>query len=1093
MNTSLFKIYRSSAGSGKTYRLAIDYLKLALQYPDYYKKILAVTFTNKATYEMKARIMNNLGDLAKGKAHPSLVDLLRNETGWDEVSLKERSGQVLKSVLHGYSYFSVSTIDSFFQKIISSFARDMGIHSGFTIEFDLDSVTEKVIDQLFMDMEEDPQLMEWLLRFTESKIEDNKGWDVRYEVKNLARELYYDRFHQYFDTFEKEILDKGKLTSLLKKLQRDKSLFQKKLKAFGQEGLEMMNRYGLSVTDFAHTIQGPGGLLAKMANGDDFNLNFYVIKAYEDQESWYAKKSDQKGQILTMLDAGLYDLYRNAIDFYQSHIQRQNTYSQVLKLYYNLGLYSNLLEKLKEYRRENSVILISDLSHLLRIIIGENDAPYIYEKVGNYYHHFLMDEFQDTSVFQWHNFRPLVKNAIAMGKYNMLVGDVKQSIYRWRGGDWQLLHNQVEQDIGEEYIRAELLNINWRSRENIISFNNFLFQALPRRIGNYYLGSVKTKGDGEGYDTIQSFSNRFTNVYADVSQGLPEINSEKKGGIVSIHFLSTDKNNESSPPWTEKVFPEVVDTIEKIQECGYALKDIAILVRTKDEGKKIADYLLGYKNLHPESSYQYDVISSESLFLNSSPAVNAVVSYMKLMLDKKDTLARINLHYWMAVLNHSPEIEEPNKIFQKAIEVIFSGDPVHLVFGSQSDDSFRSLPLVDLLIWIIRELGLENFPYEQAYLTGLQNVMLDYLSQHNGDLYSFIEWWETDGKKQSIKPAGGQNAIQILTIHKSKGLQFEKVIIPFCSWNLDHQPNAEIMWCLSHEDILREFPYYPVKYGSAMLQTDFSVQYLNERSLAYLDNLNLLYVAFTRAISGLYVFAEMPRNEDNIKSIGDVVYQSMSDLTGIKELSLERSPRIDTWGEEGIVYYIGTIPDSGKAEKVTNEFHVQIYDKGNWYHKISIRRQLDLFSREDGEYHPDEHIHYGILLHDILSRIIRKDQMDEVLENGIKSGYIQAGQQERIKEMLLKLWENAKVNDWFSGRWKVKTEVPVLPRSGQLSRMDRVMIDGDHVIVVDFKTGNLRHEHKKQVQEYKQILQLMGYNKVEGFLLYLGKGELVAI
>ena len=1071
----------------------MDYLKLALQYPQYYKKILAVTFTNKATYEMKDRIMKNLGALARAEAHPSLVKLLYKETGWDEVQLQEKSGQVLKSILHGYSYFTVSTIDSFFQRIISSFSREMGIHGGFTIEFDLEHVTETVIDRLFTELENDPQLLDWLLRFTESRIEENKGWDVRYEIKSLAGELYFDRFHQYFNTFEKEILDKNRLTSLLKRLLQEKSGFQKKLIADGKEGLKWLDRFGIGVSDLLQGSRGPGGLLVKMASADDFNLNSFMMKAYEDPGNWYSKKSILKEQILAMLNAGLYELYCNAIDFYQENIRIQKTYRQVLKLFYNLGLYSNLLNNLKEYRQENNAILISDLSHLLRIIIGENDAPYIYEKVGNYYHHFLMDEFQDTSDFQWHNFQPLVKNAVAMGKYNMLVGDVKQSIYRWRGGDWQLLHNRVQKDIGDAYIRTELLNINWRSREKIIYFNNHIFQKLPERIGNYYMESLAADSNGEMDDTIRSLSHRFEDVYAGVDQDLPEIDEEKSGGLVTFHFLSGDKKNESTPPWTEKVLTEIIDAIEKIQDHGYSLKDIAVLVRTKDEGKKVADHLLGYKNLHPESSYQYDVMSSESLFLESSPAVNAVISFMKLILDKKDDLARINLHYWMAVLNHSPEVDEPNRIFQKAIENISQGNPDQYFISQDLHGAFHSLPLIDLIERIIRELKLEDFPFERAYLTGLQNVMLDYLSRYNSDLYSFMEWWKSDGKKQSIKPAEGQNAIQVMTIHQSKGLQFEMVIIPFCSWNLDHQPNTEVMWCWSTQEILREFPYYPVKYGSSLLDTEFSGQYLDERSKAYLDNLNILYVAFTRAISGLFVFAEKPPDEDKIRSIGDVVYQTVRDMADIKDLSFESIPKIDPWGEEGLVYVTDGWPVSGKGKKGVDKFSPQVYDKGNWYHKISIRRLPDLFSSEEGAYHPDERIHYGILLHDLLSRIIRKDEADGVIENGIRSGLLQAGQQEKIREMLSTLWGNEKVNDWFSGRWKVKTEVPVLPRSGQISRMDRVMIDQDRVIVVDYKTGIFRPEHKIQVREYKQILQQMGYKNVEGFLLYLGNGELVSI
>ncbi|MBR9999748.1 MAG: UvrD-helicase domain-containing protein [Cyclobacteriaceae bacterium] len=1090
METPQFKIYRSSAGSGKTYRLAADYLKLALRNPQYYRKILAVTFTNKATYEMKARIIGNLDDLANGRAGPGLVKLLREENGWDEVMLQEKSRQVLKAILHGYSYFSVSTIDSFFQKVLTSFARDIEIHGGFTIEFDLDRVTDEILDMIFLDLERDPQLMNWLVRFTESKIEENKTWDVRLEVKNLAREIYYDRFFQYFDHPGVDILDKEKLSFLLKDLLREKSIFENRLRNFGKEGLQMMDRSGLNVEDLIYANQGPGGLFVKLASGADFNLSTRVMSAYENKENWYSKKSPDKERIMAMLDAGLFELYHEAIDFYNHHIRKQNTYNQVIKLFYNLGLYSNLLENLKKYRLEHGVILISDLSRLLRIIIGENDAPYIYERVGNHFQHFLMDEFQDTSIFQWQNFKPLVKNSLAMGNYNMLVGDIKQSIYRWRGGDWQLLQFQVEKDIGQSYINKERLNINWRSRINIIGYNNLLFEKLPGRIGQYYRDKQETENSTEFTELVHSFSERFAEVYGDAAQDVPANGSNKEGGAVSLRFISGGRRSENRIPWNEKVFDPLIEIIHKIQDRGYSLHDIAVLVRTRDEGKQVADFLLGYKNLHPESPYGYDVISSESLFLCSSPAINAVIGYMKLILDENDSLSWINLHYWLAVLKNGSHDDNPGRIFSTVMESRNSGCSIP---GDSIDGSWRSLSLIDMLERIIQKLGLEEFPFEHAYLTGLQSVILDYLSRNKSDLHSFMDWWESDGKKQSIKPAEGQNAIQILTIHQSKGLEFEMVIIPFCSWNLDHMPNSTLLWCRNGDDLLCKVPYYPIRYESALTGSDFYVNYLDEQSLAYMDNLNLLYVAFTRAVSGLFVFAELPSDPKRIKTSGDVVFQVMEDPLFSQKIPFEKEAEDDPWGEEAFIYTHGDIPEAEGTKITSGVYTVRKYKKGGWYEKISIRKQPDLFSQEDEEFHAGEKIHYGILLHDLLSRIFLKDQADEVIDAEIKTGRVRMGQQEKIREMLNKLWENKKVEEWFTGKWQVKTEVPVLPRSGQISRMDRVMIDGDHIIVVDFKTGMFRPEHGNQVSGYKQILQQMGYRKVEGFLLYLGTGELVSV
>jgi ATP-dependent helicase/nuclease subunit A len=1090
VENSHLKIYRSSAGSGKTYRLTADYLKLALRHPQYYRKILAVTFTNKATWEMKARIIDNLHALADGKAKSDLLKLLHEETGWDEQILKDKSRQTLKAILHGFGYFSVSTIDSFFQRVVSSFARDIEVQGGFTIEFDRDKVTEEILDMIFLDLENDPRLLEWLVRFTESKIEDNKGWDVRKEVRHMAGELYFDRFFQNFDNPGENLPKREKLSDLLKDIYRVRSVFNNRLKKYGKEGLKLMDRYGVGVEDLCQTNNGPGGLLVKMAAGSAFNLNRYVVAAYEDRNKWFSGKCRDRDSVLAMLDAGLFDLYRESIDYYTGEIKKQNTYKQVLKFFYNLGLYANLLENLKKYRLENGVILISDLSRLLRIIIGENDAPYVYERVGNHYHHFLIDEFQDTSIIQWQNFRPLVKNALAMGNYNMLVGDIKQSIYRWRGGDWQLLHEQVEQDIGQEYIQKDNLAINWRSRDNIIRFNNSLFKIVPEQVGQYYFENQKSD-DSEGLTAmLQKFSDRFRNVYRDAVQNTPGNGMNREDGYVSIHFLTTEKGNEQNVKWHEKIYHPLIEAVHGIQDKGYTLRDIAILVRTKNEGKKIADYLLGYKNLHPESPYRYDVISSESLFLNSSPAVNVVISFMKIILDENDTLSRINLHYWLAVLKNDPDAKDPSRIFSRVMEGLNSGDPGSI---GPEDGTWRSLPLPNMLERIVSELGLEDFPYEEAYLTGMQNVILDYLTRYKNDLFSFMDWWESDGSKQSIKPAEGQNAIQIMTIHQAKGLQFEMVIIPFCSWNLDHMANSTVIWCPGEDDILCKVPFYPIRYETALLETDFSANYLDEQSLAYMDNLNLLYVALTRAITGLYVFAEKPAKPEKIKSVGDVIFRAMEDPELKDKVRFMISTAADHYGDETLIYTYGDIPVSKGTKTAGNVYKPEKYKKGGWRDKISIRKQADLFSQEDEDYHAGENIHYGILLHDLLSRIFLKDQSGEVIKAEVKAGSIRVGQEKKILEMLEVIWKNKIVLDWFSGKWEVRTEVPVLPKTGQLSRMDRVMIREDHAIVVDYKTGRFREEHKSQVHAYKKILKQMGYGLVEGYLLYLGNGKLVSV
>ncbi len=1094
MAKDLFRIYRSSAGSGKTYHLTLEYLMLALRSPGYYRKILAVTFTNKATNEMKARIIANLHSIAHNKAPDELVERLCRELNIQPPVLREKAGLTLRSILHGYSYYTVSTIDSFFKRIVTAFARDIGIQGGFTIEFEQDKVTEEIIDRMFLDLEKDHLLREWLLRYTGSRMEEEGRWDIRNELKDLTRQIYYEQFQEYLSVFGDRISDKQLLTDLLDKLKKERAVFNRKLREYGKEGLRYLERYDLIVEDFSYGERGPAGLLQKMALERPFGLNTYMMKAYGSEDSWYTNKSKVKSAILEALGNGLYELYREAIDYYQRHIRYQNTISLVLKLFYNIGIYSNLIQKLVEYRSENAAILISDLSRLIRTVIGENDAPFIYEKIGNYYNHFLIDEFQDTSGFQWNNFKPLIRNTMAQGYFNMLVGDVKQSIYRWRGGDWQILQQSVTDDIGKEYIDFQVLNNNWRSRENIVDFNNRIFRKVPGLLSEHFISQITDDPDPDYRKKLESYSTRFIDSYSDVLQHIPEGRGNKHGGEISVRFFSSDSKEEEEPrSWRDKVLDDLIPLIRHIQDKNYQARQIAVLVRSNREGKMVADHLLEYKrSMDTTDRCIFDVVSSESLFLYASPAVNAVISFMKLIRESKDPVARINLYYWLSVLKGRPAGITLTELYRQALdpdrEIFLNGhlldskDPLRL-------DQYMAVALDDLveMVSLLMELG--EFPVEQPYLMGLQNVILDYISVHNGDLNSFLDWWDTDGRNRSINPSEEQNAIQILTIHQAKGLEFDQVIIPFCTWNLDHKPNSTVLWCLSGLESLKDLPYYPVKYEQSLKDSYFIDDYYDEKSLAYMDNVNLLYVALTRAVSGLYVYSELPKNTSPVNHAGSLLYKILNEAPVDTSGNNGSGILADGWDEEKKIFRLGEMPSGEAQAKAEEKFIQKKYSRGRWYEKIAVRKQPDVLAAGDR----DEHINYGVMMHDILSRIIHKDQAGRVLEEDLLSGKITDASKKKTEDLLKSLWENKKIENWFSGEWQVKTEVPVLPGSGRVSRMDRVMIKGDQAVVVDYKTGEPVSHDEEQVVRYKKILREMGFKKVEGYLLYLENGTLNSV
>ncbi|WPP51328.1 UvrD-helicase domain-containing protein [Catalinimonas niigatensis] len=1085
-----FVIYRSSAGSGKTYTLALEYLKLALQSPSTFRNILAVTFTNKATREMKGRIIQFLYELANDK-NPVLREVLEPTTGLQGIMLRDRARQVLSAILHGYAYFSVMTIDSFFQKVIRAFAREMGLQAGFAVELDQEKVLDEVIDGLLSELGE-PQhqlLREWLVRFSEEKVESGKAWDFRRDVKQLARELFKEEYKLLQDGKEEGGQDNTHYQNVLSQLKAIVKTFENSMQSYGKEGLYMMEAHGLAYTDFAYGKSGVGNYFVRLAEKIDFDPKKRGREAAEDAEKWTTKTSKKKEQILEVVGLGLQAILNKAVSQYDREFILYQSAHQLLKFIYAYGILRDIGKKLEDYKRENDLMLISDASIFLRDIIGKDETPFIYEKIGSSFQHFLIDEFQDTSGMQWDNFRPLIENSLDTGNRNLVVGDVKQSIYRWRGGDWQLLLEKIQEDIPSWNTATFNLDMNFRSSKNIVDFNNWLFATLPSLIRNEI--SAKLEGLGEAERIIlEARADIITHAYADVQQKLPPYQQTPEAwkGYVQMEMLekmyNSEDEDEDSLHWKDQVKQRLPGLVESLQDQGYALRDIAFLVRDKKAGKEVVDTLIDYKSKGlAKAGYGYEVISSESLFLNASLTVSLLIDVLRILDHQQHAIAKGSAVY------------KYHKLRQKQL----SSDELHSIFMAaclpEYDESasafFRwlpsafqelypylnKLPLYELVENLISIFAL-NQSDELAYLQAFQDAVLEYSGQETGDLYSFLKWWDEKGKETSVRVSEDVDAMRILTIHKSKGLQFKVVIIPFCDWELDHRTGQDnIIWTQTDAQPFNQFGLMPMRYSSKLTATYFSMDYYQEMIKAYIDNLNLLYVAFTRAEEALYTFSAPSGRKGGsapVNSVANALFNACA-------VSHENEQMTNAWNEAQRVFTLGqNEPKTDIPEKVSTGLQILHYPSERWRDRLTVRPFAKGFFafNEQGEMM----INHAVIYRDVLANMNNSDDLASVLEKV----YFERGisQQDKVvlmdqmKEFLMK----APLKDWFSDSFDaLYLKMSFSNNQGRIFQPDRVMMYGHKTIVVHFHEDAHDKESIGILKGVSQVLRQMG-QQVEAYL-----------
>ena len=1036
----MLTIYRASAGAGKTHKLTGEYLMLLFSQPGAYRRILAVTFTNKATDEMKTRIVQELYHLASGRAS-DYIQLLSSAYSLTERQVREQARKILVAILHDYSAFNISTIDRFFQQTMRAFTREIGLQGGYGIEMDQELVLTEAIDNLLADLEkpESKDLLGWLLRFAEDKIEDGGGWSLRKDIMSLSREVFKESYKAFSEEVGKDIADKQALDAYKNELYAIIRSVEAEAKRLGEEGVALLKQFALQPSDFKGGSRSPFFYFEKLARGE-MKEPTATFQTLPDNPEAYTTKTTPPGlrQIIgCVYEEGLNACVKNIVSLF-ANLTAYNTAREIVRYYYTLGILTDISRQIASYREEKNVMLIADTTELLNKVISGSDAPFIYEKTGTHVDHYMIDEFQDTSGMQWNNFRPLVEESLANGRANLIVGDVKQSIYRFRNSDWKLLDEQVRRDFEEEQVREETLMDNWRSCRHIVEFNNGFFTTAPAILQDLYNEALKTSSLNEEERT--AFFTKIMTAYDKSIQRVPPP-FQKKDGHVRIDFLSGDEEKK----WEQEAMERLPATLERLQDNGYALKDIAILVRTNQEGALVADTLLAYKEEHPSDRYNYDIISDDALFVGSSPAVRFLIAVLRYLRNPEDQTNRKLAMYAYQVLTGKFGESEADKSV------------------SQNLQSISRQSLYEVTEGLFRNFSAYFPETEQVFVQAFLDMVSEYAQKESADLNRFLRWWDETGYRKTIATPDGQNAIRILTVHKSKGLGFKVVII----------------WCHPEKKPFDRLHLVPVRYGQILSSTIFAKDYFKERLHAFIDNLNTLYVAFTRSKEELIVFSPRPRKinkegkVEKITSIADLLWAGVE--TDIEDDTFERG---EWWH-----------PASGRtAEDTLEEIPM------SRLYSVSPDDRLQLRLHGKGFFFDNARRKHGTLMHEVLSRIRTPKDIPASVESYRLAGVINREEAAELISRLEELLQAEEVKAWYDGSARVLNEVDILFGKGLSKRPDRVMIKDNKVIVVDYKFGERQDKrHPNQVRNYLQLIRKMGFERVDGYLWYVELGKIEAV
>ncbi len=1071
-------VYKASAGSGKTFTLAVQYIRQLIEDPYSYRRILAVTFTNKATTEMKERILSQLYGIATSlKSSDGYLKEIMKTSNKSVDEIRKAADTALKNIIHDYSRFRIETIDSFFQSVMRNLARELELGANMTIELNNGDVLSDAVDSMIEKLDRMSPTLYWLLEYIEERIADDKKWNVSSEIKGFGRNIFDEAYIEKGVALREKLKDSKFIPQYRKKLQEKRESILDTMKGFSEHFHEILNANGLTPTDLKNGARGIGSYFNKIASGKLSNdvRNSTVEKCLEGAENWTTKTSPYKDTIISLANQVLIQVLNDAENTRMSSNKVLNSCDMSLRYLNNLQLLMRIDSEVREQNLSHNRFLLSDTNALLHSIIREGDASFVYEKIGTTIDTVMIDEFQDTSRMQWENFHLLLEESLAQKEGSMIVGDIKQSIYRWRNGDWKILAG-LDKDRSFR-LNSKTLDTNWRSEANIITFNNDIFTSACKVLNERY------KAD-EGEDCTQ-----LLDAYSDVRQ---KTSKDTKEGYIKLSFL---KNSEEHP-YTDTTMELLAEEVDSLVKKGVRVNDIAILVRKNKSIPAIADYF--------DKNTPYRVVSDEAFRLDASLAVCMLIDGLRYISEPTDRIAcaRLAVAYQKEILKKDVDY---NTVLLNSVEDYLPAE-FRLMLPEMS-----LMPLYELLEKLFVIFRMDMIEEQDAYLCAFYDAVTEYMQNNSSELTSFLTYWSETLYAKTI-PSGEISGIRILSIHKSKGLEYHTVLLPFCDWKMENETFNHMLWCRINEADADKEPFCeldltPVNYSSAMAESYFSDSYREERLQLWVDNLNLLYVAFTRACKNLIVWCK----DEQKDTVSKLLRESIDCMKEIKmtcnmtELDEEDEENKEE-NDEPIVYEYGEICISGEKKKSdsTNRL-VAIPDAVNV--KIeSLETEIDFkqsnrsadFIRGDEDEEENlrsQYIRQGQLLHTLFASIDTKEDLTAAIERLLFEGVIESAEKaQEIYEIAEKALNLDEVKDWYSGEWTLYNECSIIYNDEQgkmqTRRPDRVMMKGKEVIVVDFKFGKKKPEYSTQVREYMSLLSEMGYTDIKGYIWYVYSGEL---
>ncbi len=1050
-------VYKASAGSGKTYTLAAEYIaRLLAEDPlGSYAHLLAVTFTNKATTEMKERILQQLWNLAEtdndfikavGKRLPQLA----------EPEIRRRAGIALKAIIHDYDHFRVETIDSFFQSLLSNLAHELNLAANFKVDINDREVIEKAVNRLMTELEDRPDIRTWVMNYIRERIDENRKWDITREVKLFAHNLLKEVYLRNEEEMKEVLGNSETLTG-----------YRLKLKDLAEGAADNMQSAAEQLDDLITDGIGYESIsngryiksyLQHILDGGYKEPSASVLKFIDKADNWLRKADKDKGTFDIETDIEPLREVLSVVEDLRSRGAEIINSCRLSTQHINpLRLLNEIAVEMDRINEENHRFMLAKTPLLFHRMVGKDDASFVFEKAGTTFQHVMIDEFQDTSTLQWENFKKLLVENMAKGNGCLLVGDTKQGIYRFRGGDWNIL-----QGIGGEFANGKPeirdLDTNFRSARGIVEFNNGFFPKAAKVIDSIAGGTTVS----ELYQDATQKSRKTAEGYIRITT---ELTKPKKKGA---------QENEAANFSMED---DLAEQILRLNAEGVPFKKMAILVRYNSSGAAIQQYFAAH---YP----QIPLVSDEAFLLSSSTALLFLINALRYLNDAGDTiaLAYINQTYRNEILGEARSWQELVEGGKKWLPEEFAARRSQL----------KETPLYELCETLISIFDIEKIKGCSPYIFCFLDQVMSFLEDNPSDIGRFLTHWDETLSRKSI-PSGKIDGVYILTIHKSKGLDFHTVLLPYCDWELENDRHNETLWCEPTKAPYNEIPLLPISTGKSIRESVYSEKYNYEHLQRRIENLNLLYVAFTRAQQNMLVWCEAKERKEGVGTMGDVIYQCL-------EEEMQEQDNVYIY-ERGSITNDNDAPNHAEENRNPLKFEPQSEELAleslemNMDFKQSNSSKEFVKEKNEDEERQAQYISRGKLLHKLFSLIHTGDDVDRAIDSVEMQGIIgDETNKESLRKFIAERLKNPQAAQWFDGTWRVFNESTILSKDADKKtkqpRPDRVMIGPEKTIVVDFKFGKPDEAYREQVRRYIKLLKDMGQPKVEGYLWYMYKNEI---